>query len=87
MYQHENYSNVWQSKDRDCVCVFENDEYTVYKDSVKKTCDYKGFIIRETDYYGNTIEYIRDEDEKIKFIKFPIKLFYLCILFVQVNGI
>lgn len=69
MYQHENYSNVWQSKDRDCVCVFENDEYTVYKDSVKKTCDYKGFIIRETDYYGNTIEYIRDEDEKIKFIK------------------
>ncbi|MBS7265414.1 MAG: hypothetical protein KIG83_02895 [Treponema sp.] len=69
MYQHENYSNVWQSKDRDCVCVFENDEYTVYKGSVKKTCDYKGFIIRETDYYGNTIEYIRDEDEKIKFIK------------------
>lgn len=69
MYQHENYSNVWQSKDRDCVCVFENDEYTVYKDSVKKTCDYKGFIIRETDYYGNTIEYIRDEDEKIRFIK------------------
>lgn len=69
MYQHENYSNVWQSKDRDCVCVFENDEYTVYKDSVKKTFDYKGFIIRETDYYGNTIEYIRDEDEKIRFIK------------------
>lgn len=69
MYQHENYSNVWQSKDRDCVCVFENDEYTVYKGSVKKICDYKGFIIRETDYYGNTIEYIRDEDEKIKFIK------------------
>lgn len=69
MYQHENYSNVWQSKDRDCVCVFENDQYTVYKGSVKKTCDYKGFIIRETDYYGNTIEYIRDEDEKIKFIK------------------
>lgn len=69
MYQHENYSNVWQSKDRDCVCVFENYEYTVYKGSVKKTCDYKGFIIRETDYYGNTIEYIRDEDEKIKFIK------------------
>ena len=69
MYQHENYSNVWQSKDRDCVCVFENDEYNVYKGSVKKTCDYKGFIIRETDYYGNTIEYIRDEDEKIKFIK------------------
>lgn len=69
MYQHENYSNVWQSKDRDCVCVFENDEYTVYKGSVKKTCDYKGIIIRETDYYGNTIEYIRDEDEKIKFIK------------------
>lgn len=68
MYQHENCSNVWQSKDRDCVCVFENDEYTVYKGSVKKTCDYKGFIIRETDYYGNTIEYIRDEDEKIKFI-------------------
>lgn len=69
MYQHENYSNVWQSKDRDCVCVFENNEYTVYKGSVEKTCDYKGFIIRETDYYGNTIEYIRDEDEKIKFIK------------------
>ena len=69
MYQYENYSNVWQSKDRDCACVFENDEYTVYKSSVKKTCDYKGFIIRETDYYGNTIEYIRDDDEKIKFIK------------------
>lgn len=69
MNQHENYSNVWQSKERDCTCVFEKDEYTVYKGSVRKTFDYMGFIMSETDYYGNTVEYIRDDDEKIKYIK------------------
>ena len=69
MQENENYSNVWLPKSNDMACVFENNRYTLITNSAKKSFDYNGFIILETDYYGNTIEYIRDENEKIKYIK------------------
>ena len=70
MYESEkNPGAVWQEEDGNMLCYFDKGYFILVDNYTQKVFDYYGFIIAVYDGYGNHIDYIRDENEKIKYIK------------------
>lgn len=70
MYESKKYKDAWEPESGEYLCYYRNGNYFIEDTSGQtKVFDFYGFLVKIIDRYGNQINIIRDEDEKISSIK------------------